>query len=128
MTESKLKLRVIKQGTHILPLGKMNDDVPSPCAVVADALADFEYRIGEWIRSGGDDSSTLRRENMFRAVHNSLELLNNALCAATKQGWVLTLEGHPEHSLVQESAMQLCEMMGKKDYKGSSCLIISKPK
>lgn len=79
-----MKLKIIKRGTHMVELGKINDDVPSPCEVVADILLDFECRLKEMVKTGG----TMNLEQQFQ----SLKMLNNALMEAKEQGWELEVE------------------------------------
>lgn len=81
-----MKLNVIQRGTHILPVSHWNNDVPSPCECVAETLAQLQWQIGELIRSGGRDSKEESR------THESVEMLANALRAATRQNWKLDLE------------------------------------
>ena len=114
-TRDTMKLKTVQYGTHNVELEKINDDIPSPCAAVADALDDIQYQIGELVRGGGSARSSIA----YHKAKQSLSNLNLALNAAEKQNWKLTLEGHPEPSLGQESAMRLCEAVGQKNYKGS---------
>jgi len=79
-----MKLKVVKRGTHVLPLKEWNNDVPSPCEVVADTLADLQFQIKCMVERGGVPRPEL--------VHQSLESLNCALKAAKDQNWELTIE------------------------------------
>jgi hypothetical protein len=89
---NRLNLKVVTKGTHILPVSEWNNDRPSPCECVAEALADLEYRIGELIKSGG---AAMVEESGGQHYHNArqaLSGLNLALNAASQQGWKLELE------------------------------------
>lgn len=79
-----MKLKVLKRGTHILPLSEWNNDRPSPCEVVADSLAQLEFNIKHMVERGGCPRPEL--------VHQDLDSLNCALSLAKEQGWELTLE------------------------------------
>lgn len=92
MIDPNLRLKVVQKGTHILPMREWNNDRPSPCECVAEALYDLEYRIGELIRSGGDKASETGAESIeLQNVFNAARGLNSALVAATNQQWKLDL-------------------------------------
>jgi hypothetical protein len=83
-----MKLKITQKGTHILPVSEWNNDIPSPCENVAEALIDLEYHIGELVKSGGAMGDSL----VVRDTKSSLFGLVSALNAATRQGWKLELE------------------------------------
>ena len=85
---NRLNLKVVTKGTHILPVSEWNNDRPSPCECVAEALADLEYRIGEFIKTGGARIDPKDYEKARAALSG----LNFALNAASQQGWKLELE------------------------------------
>jgi hypothetical protein len=94
MVEPKLKLKVVQKGTHVLPVSEWNNDVPNPASVVAETLADLEYRIAELVRVGG----VMNSNDDFDAVnqiHAGIDNLNEALQAAAEQNWKLELELNP---------------------------------
>jgi hypothetical protein len=92
MIEPKLALKIVKRGTHILPVAKWNDDVPSPAECVAEALADVEYYIGELVKAGG----AINNSAFYARAKNALSGLNDALNAASKQNWQLEVERNPD--------------------------------
>lgn len=104
MKDTKLKLKVLRKGTHILPMSEWNNDVPSPCECVADALADLEYLIGELVKVGG----AMQNPAAWNNAKNALSGLNLALNEATKQNWVLTLEGDPVEHTMPEAPVENC--------------------
>ena len=79
-----MKLKITQKATHILPYSQWNNDVPSPCENVAEALTDLEYRIGQIIKNGGSMN--------LNDVFQSLKELNNAVIAAKDQNWGLDLK------------------------------------
>jgi len=89
---NRLKLKVVERGTHILPVSEWNNDRPSPCECVAEALADLEYRIDELIKSGGAAMVAEDSEQHYHNARQALSGLNFALNAASQQGWKLELE------------------------------------
>lgn len=91
MIEPKLKLKIAQRGTHILPVEKWNDDIPSPCECVAEALWDVEYCIGELVKAGG----SINNSAFYERAKNALSGLNLALNAASKQNWQLEIERNP---------------------------------
>jgi hypothetical protein len=97
MIDPLLKLTVKQKGTHVLPVSEWNNDVPNPASAVADALADLEYRIAELIRLGGAHPKYKMTvtEEAFSNLQNSVNLVNNALLAASEQNWKLELQQNP---------------------------------
>jgi hypothetical protein len=87
MVDSLLKLKVVEKGTHILPVGEWNNDVPNPAEAVADALVELEFKIGELVKSGG----AIQKPSAYHDVKQSVLGLNLALNAASKQNWKLEL-------------------------------------
>ena len=120
MIEPMLKLKVVERGTHILPVSEWNNDVPSPCECVAEALADVEYRIAELVRLGGNDESTLSKSEAARNLSCSIQNLNASLYDASKQNWKLELERNPniikhypmdmQQPPVEHCQCEICEM------------------
>ena len=100
MIKPKLELKVVKRGTHLVKMEKINDDVPSPAACVAESLADLEYRIGELVKIGGynaeKNGAFSENAHAFDNLLMSVNLLNSALNDASKQNWQLELEQNSE--------------------------------
>lgn len=94
MRKPTLKLKVIQRGTHMLPLKEINNDVPTPPQVVADILADVECRLFELIKAGGCHPP-VNRDNPLDSLCQSMQILNDALLAATEQNWKLELQLNP---------------------------------
>jgi hypothetical protein len=86
--QNRLRLKVVEKGTHILPFSKWNNDIPSPCECVAEALVDLEFHIAKLVKNGG----TLNAPATYVNAKAALTGLNNALNAASKQNWKLELE------------------------------------
>ena len=79
-----MKLTLVQKGTHILPISEWNNDRPSPAEVVADNLQLLQHNLKLLVNSGG----AMNVETLFQDV----KMLNNALLAATDQGWKFTLD------------------------------------
>lgn len=92
MKDTILKLKVVQKGTHFVAIDKINNDIPSPCEVVADCLADLEYHIKELIKAGGSEGNSVQSSAVYFQAKGSLLNLNDALQYATKQNWKLDLE------------------------------------
>lgn len=97
MIEPKLKLKVVQKGTHNLTWEEANNDVPNPASVVAEVLADLEFRIAELVRIGGltPPPHTFQQKQVMENLRTSVNLLNNSLIEATNQNWKLELEQNP---------------------------------
>jgi len=81
-----MKLKLVQKGTHILPVSEWNNDRPSPAEVVADNLQLLQHNLNVLVSTGG----SMNVENLFQDV----KMLNNALLAATNQGWKFSLDIH----------------------------------
>lgn len=91
-----MKLEVLERGTHEVRLREINNDIPSPCGIVAETLADLEYHIGAMVKDGGNDIKTQAQCQL------RLAMLFASLTAASAQGWKLALTGDAHCGPVQQ--------------------------